>query len=68
MTNDGPFEEMGNYHITGRQLNRLWRLCRLLNVAPHGRVLWPTRLDIAKEIGEGAGVYWTDKFMEMKEE
>ncbi len=61
-----PFDDSGNYHISGRQLNRLVRLCRLLNKAPHGRDLWPTRLDIAKEIGEGAGVYWTDKFVELE--
>jgi len=52
------FDDNKVYFITGRKLNRLLRLCEAIH---KGKYKYP--LDIAKEIGEGVGLYWKDEWI-----
>ena len=63
-----PFDDDAQYVISGLQLNRLRSLA--LNLAEYGKIYReqtyrPARYDIAKEIGEGCGLYTEEAWVKL---
>ena len=55
---DDRFSNDKFYAISGEKLNKLYLLCESIN---KGKCV--SKLDIAKAIGEGIGIYWQDEWI-----